>query len=245
MISALIHWLYPSTCIQCGRVLKPFRQICSTCLTLIAPIVPPLCLKCGKPITGLPVEPDFQGLCPDCLTTPRAFDAARAPAIYTEPLSQWIIHLKYRHKPRIGSDLGHWMAQQLEEWIKSLDPMDGVTFVPLHRKRLRQREYNQAEWIARALAQTLDLACLPLLRRTHFEGAQVGKSRWKRWEQTQKAFKVVNPHVVKGKSWLIVDDVHTTGATLHACSMALKQAGARHVYALTLATTPTTDAGVR
>ncbi len=180
----------------------------------------------------------FEGVCPDCLETPRGYDAARAPALYVEPLKEWIAMMKYRHDPHIAVDLGTWAAHQLKDWLGTLGRITGVTGVPLHPRRERTREYNQAEWIARAVAEVLNRPWVATLERVRFEGSQVGRTRQERWEHVIQAFRVPDRRRVQGGIWLLVDDVHTTGATLHACSVALKRAGAQHVYALTVATTP-------
>ena len=238
MFRSALYWLFPSLCVGCQRVLPLFQRVCCSCLSLVTRVTRPLCVKCGKPILGLPLEPTFEGICPDCLEAPRGYDAARSPALYVEPLKEWIALMKYRHDPYIAVALGTWAAHQMEDWLRTLGHLTGVTCVPLHPRRKRTREYNQAEWIARAIAKELDRPWMTTLERVHFEGSQVGRTRPERWAHVLHAFRVPDRRQVRGGIWLLVDDVHTTGATLHACSVALKRAGARHVYALTVATTP-------
>ncbi len=107
--------------------------------------------------------------------------------------------------------------------------------VPLSADHAWERGYNQSTLLARPFALHLRIPLRPCaLRRTRITQAQVGLNAQERRENVSRAF-MADPRDVAGKSILIVDDVTTTGATMQACAQALRDAGARYVYGLTLA----------
>ncbi|MBA4356017.1 MAG: ComF family protein, partial [Novosphingobium sp.] len=117
---------------------------------------------------------------------------------------------------------------------------DAVVPVPLHASRLRSRRFNQAELIARRVARKLQLPCTPAaLARIRETPSQVGLSANQRQLNVRGAFAVPEAQVaaVRGKTILLIDDLMTTGATLAACARALKRAGCRAAYGLTLFST--------
>jgi ComF family protein len=130
---------------------------------------------------------------------------------------------------------GRWMARAGDELVAEADL---VAPVPLHWRRLFMRRYNQAALLARMVARGGDTILAPdLLRRARWTGSQAGLKAVERRRNVRKAFEV-HPRwlaKLKGRTVLLVDDVLTTGATVEACTGALKQAGAAHVDVLTLA----------
>lgn len=140
--------------------------------------------------------------------------------------------MKYRRN--IG--FGEAIAMQMAEFVLSLHwPIDMLIPVPLGKKRLKERGYNQVALVARPLAYQLGLpyepGALVKARDTH---SQVGLTISQRSENVQDAYQA-DSQVVKGKNVLIMDDVATTGSTISACTTALLSAGAREVYVLTIA----------
>jgi competence protein ComFC len=111
--------------------------------------------------------------------------------------------------------------------------------VPLDSARQRERGYNQAERIARAVARRMKLPLLPAsaLRRVRSTTTQIGLSRRERRDNMKDGF-AANRALVDDRRALLIDDVMTTGATLDSCARALRAAGARDVLALTVARTP-------
>ena len=140
--------------------------------------------------------------------------------------------MKYKRNVSLGDTL----ARQLATRVESLHwPIDAVTIVPAGRQRLSERGYNQVELLAGPLAEFLKKPFLPKVliksRETH---TQVGLSHIQRKENVAGAFQG-NPRLAADKCFLLVDDVATSGATLAACTQALRDAGAREVFAFTLA----------
>lgn len=139
-------------------------------------------------------------------------------------------HLKYRNLKALARPLAKLMAEYLES---NPLPVDLILAVPMHPKRVRQRGYNQSDLLAQELSYLINLptasGSLVRLRNTP---SQVSLGAEARRSNVQGAFRCKN-QVCQGKSVLLVDDVCTTGATLNACALALKEAGAASVWGLT------------
>lgn len=169
-----------------------------------------------------------------CRAEKYGFDRARSFAHYDEKLTAAILLLKYEE---IHS-LGNWFAARLREVAAGNEDFlraDAVVPVPLHPDRLRERGYNQAELIAAPLARRLNLKLgAYLLVRTLPRPPRLHLSRRERWESVRGAYAISKGARVDNLRVLLVDDVMTTGATLDACSRALKRAGAAEVFALTV-----------
>lgn len=156
----------------------------------------------------------------------------RSWLVFDSPIRQALHRLKYRRDVGLGDAL----AAQMAEHVVSLEwPLDAIVPVPLGAKRLRERGYNQTALIARPLALALGLHYQPAaLRRTRETRSQVGLSAPERRENVRNAFSA-EPQLVRGKTILVLDDVATTGSTLSSCAEALLSAGAKDVFALTVA----------
>lgn len=167
--------------------------------------------------------------------TPRPFAIARAVGLYQDTLLTAIHLFKYRGRIGIGHLLGNVMAEAAGG-IWDMKVFDLILPVPLHRKRLRERGFNQALVLARRIAKRF---ALPLdfrtLRREAFSAPQVGLGRAERTVNVRGAFSVRPPERTAGRRILLVDDVYTTGSTLAECATTLLAAGADSVAVLTLA----------
>jgi len=140
--------------------------------------------------------------------------------------------LKYGGVRVLAEPLAEMMAAT---WSLGPLPVTAIVPVPLHPHRVRQRGYNQAVLLARALAPRLDLpAQQDWLVRTRDTRSQVGLTRSERWANVDGAFRCPAAAAVVGQRVLLVDDVFTSGATLRAAAQALRAAGADTVWALTL-----------
>jgi ComF family protein len=184
----------------------------------------PVCDGCGTPF-----EYDPGSRCPACLAKPRAFDAARAACLYDELSRDPILKLKHADRLDLAPLFARWISRAARTLI---DGADAVAPVPLHRRRLLSRRYNQAAEIARPLARLTRLDYLPdaLVRRRATE-TQGGKSGSGRRRNVAGAFEVPAGRAsqVQGRRILLIDDVMTTGATAEGCARALKAAGAARV----------------
>lgn len=156
----------------------------------------------------------------------------RSWAVFDSPIQNGLHTMKYRGNVSLGEAL----AVQMVEFVRSLAwEIDLVIPVPLGKKRLQQRGYNQVALVAEPLAYHLVWDYRPqALWKARETRSQVGLSHSQRRENVQDAYQA-DPAAVKQKFILLIDDVATTGSTIVACANALKSAGARDVYAITIA----------
>lgn len=150
--------------------------------------------------------------------------------------SRALVHaLKYQQADYVAPAMGRMLFAQFSKYPE-LAGIDLIIPVPLHPKKKRQRGYNQSELLARCFAREAGLALdtTSLVRSRHTK-SQTKLGRHARLENMVGAFTCVNAPNIKGKTILLIDDVATTGATLEGCAVALKQAGARKIFAYTFA----------
>ena len=236
----LVDWLYPPRCRACaGRILgRDAEYFCSACWKSIQPVSHPLCTLCGRPFPDAGGDDHVCGLC--LVRTPH-FVAARAWACYPreeleeQPLRQVVQKFKYGRKVSLGKPLGRLMARGCREFLAGCR-IDLIVPVPLHRKRLRWRGFNQAVLLARQVARAyevpIDVFALQRVRET---AAQTQLSEEERRRNVRGAFALNPGRSVAGLNVLLVDDVYTSGATANECSRTLLRSGAKEVYVLTLA----------
>jgi ComF family protein len=148
---------------------------------------------------------------------------------------QLIYQLKYANQPQLGRFLGQLYGGVLAN-VSWPYPFEGIVPIPLHKRRLRQRGYNQSQFFADGLASVLHIPCMDnCIERIKNTRSQTTYSMVARLKNVSDAFSVVRPGLVSGKHLLLVDDVATTGATLEAAALALLAAGARAISVATLA----------
>jgi ComF family protein len=239
MCEALASLAFPAPCRICTRILDTGGPIpfCHACLDALTQALPePLCAQCGRPIVSAAAAEGMSlPQCHLCRSQVYSFDFARSFGTYTPRMSRAILLLKYGNV----APLGAWFARRLADLVER-EPdgfaADAVVPVPLDRGRLRERGYNQAELIAKPLARLLGIPFRSyLLVRTRPRPNQLRLTRRERWETVRGAYATHKTAQVDKLRVLLVDDVFTTGATLDACSRALKGAGAARVVGLTVA----------
>lgn len=180
---------------------------------------------CGLPL----VRP---GLCPACTGSHPPYKIMRSWLVFEGPIRAALHKLKYRRNLALGDALARHLFPSIRDfgW-----PVDTVIPVPLGKKRIQERGYNQVGMVALPLAAQGGWEYSPeALTRARETRSQVGLSVAERRENVSGAFHG-EPGKVSGRTVLLIDDVATTGATMSACSQALLESGARDVYALTLA----------
>jgi ComF family protein len=137
-------------------------------------------------------------------------------------LTQKFIHaLKYKGVVNIGNEFGKWLGSELKD-IKNYQQIDAVIPVPLHKKKLKQRGYNQVEGFGKEIAKTLNVEYIDdVLIKITPTTSQVFKERVARIFSQQEVFTTQNEQKIKGKHLLVVDDIITSGATLESCGAKL------------------------
>lgn len=234
ILAGIADLLFPPCCPVCGILLteRTFTPFCPLCRTGIRFIGSPLCPRCGLPFST-PEGEDH--LCGSCLAREPAYAIARSMAYYEGSLLAAIHLFKYRGKTGIGEALGRMLADYAGT-LWNLGAFTLVVPVPLHRRRLRSRGFNQAGILAREVAVRFGLPLeLMTLRRVVPTAPQVNLGREARLTNVRGAFAVGRPERVAGQRILLVDDVYTTGGTLTECAETLLTAGADAVALLTLA----------
>jgi len=226
-LSALANRL-PSQCAICHA--WPAQRVCDACRAQFAPRLA-RCATCACTV------PQGVAQCGQCLLHPPPLDACLAAVSYGYPWAHLLAQFKFHADPGWAAALAGLM-HQIPGAQAALAQADLVLPVPLSPGRLRQRGYNQALLLARRLDGSRVHA--QMLLRTRDAEAQSHLTRAERLRNLRGAFALdpLQARQVAGRRVLLVDDVMTTGATLHAAAAPLREAGARHITAMVLARTP-------
>ncbi len=209
------------------------RDLTDSALRLL---FPPRCVLCGRE-GDLMCESCRRSfpprLDPDAIPRLPGIRAARAVWPYEGNVREIVRRYKYNGLRSLAPVLASEMAYVSREW----DPAIGlIVHVPAHPARLRERGYDQSELLARELSRMMGIRAVPALERVRETAVQArAMNSAERSENVRGAFHVPDPEQIRRATVLLIDDVLTTGATLKEAARALRRAGARNVYALTLA----------
>ncbi|KQM28371.1 MULTISPECIES: ComF family protein [unclassified Sphingomonas] len=232
-IAQLVALAIPPRCPGCGVVVEADHRFCAGCWTGLRFLGDPACAGCGAPMA---VDQGPGMRCAPCLHQPPVHDGVRAAVAYGPVARDVALKLKYGGRLALATTMARLMARHLAVDADCLIP------VPLHRRRLWSRGYNQSVLIAAALGRMRGLPVLrDSLRRTRPTPPLRGMSGRARAKAVRGAFVVDDPAAVAGRSVVLIDDVHTSGATVDACTNALRRAGARRVTVLCWARVVGTD----
>jgi ComF family protein len=250
--ASLFATLFPSDCRLCGAPLINISRlpVCEDCLHAMPPITGGLCAICGERLVSpFAFSADGQSsesgeaLCGLCRRLEPPYVKATAYGSYESGLRELIHLLKYNQVRPAANVLGRMLAEAIEDLQPLFSASEVLAVpVPLHSRKLRQREFNQSELIARA---ALKINSAPaqfqlsagILERCRETKSQIGLSRHQRRENIRGAFVVAKPSEIVGREVLVVDDVFTTGTTVSECARVLRRAGASKVYVATVART--------
>lgn len=212
MLKALVNLFFPKVCLTCQlQLIDNEKHLCTTC-------------RHKLPLTNYHLTQDnfisklFYGRA-------KIETATALLRFEKKGITQQLIHqLKYKEQQQIGAFLGTWLGAELSD-CEDYSSIDIVVPVPLHKKKLRSRGYNQVTKFGEEIATALQAEYIDdiLIKVTNTK-SQVTKNRFSRWTGKNDTFALSNKQKIAGKHILLVDDIITTGATLEACILELNKA---------------------
>lgn len=222
--------IYPNKCIFCGEIMPPEKNICDTCFENLPWIHGEICGECGS-------------LKEDCQCEKRHgsyYEGVASVFYYSDSVRDCIRRFKFQGEKYIYPELGNLMTECLRKRFSGID-FDYVTYVPIDKKRRRQRGYNQSELLARRISEKTGIPfgenLIKKIYRTHI---QHECDMLERKGNLLGAFDIDPSFSVEGRTILLVDDIRTSGATLSECGKMLYLYGADKVFCLTAATVNST-----
>ena len=231
LFESLFTLFFPAHCAGCAAKVEAGQDFCPSCADTIEFIRIPRCQSCSQPFDGITAE--FE--CPNCRGVAFHFECAVSVVRSRRVIRELIHRLKYNREIWIVKTLGRILVQGLEDVRLSGQDFDAIVPVPLHQKRLREREFNQAALLAGQLSRASGLPVRDVLVRSRYTGTQTALDRAERRQNLRNAFSLRKNADVTDQNLLLIDDVLTTGSTLDACAAILLEQGAESVRALTLA----------
>lgn len=222
-ISDLIDLIFPRTCVVCGELLSPQeKDICINCLSTLPKI---------EKIHLDEIEKSFWG----------KVEIERATSFMyyhkNSPYNNLIHRLKYKNRPDTGDRLAFLAAKEIAE-SGFFDDIDAIVPLPLSKRKMRQRGYNQCDYIAKGLSRATGIPVIKnAVKRLKSNETQTHKSRDERWQNVEGIFALSDATLIEGKHILLIDDILTTGATLASCAKSIQEGCQCKISIFTLAYT--------
>jgi len=229
-----LGFFYPEICKLCEseRAIAKNGFVCARCWQQVRVIRPPFCERCGLPFAG-----DFTTTfeCTNCREMELHFSSARSAVVARTVALEAIHRFKYQRALWFENFLADIFLREAVPVLREQN-WDFIAPVPLHPVKHREREFNQAELLAKHLGAATKIPLnTKLLRRVHFTMTQTLLTREQRAGNMRGAFSMKKNARLNGEKIILVDDVFTTGATTSACAKVLRQAGAGEVCVWTVA----------
>lgn len=231
-LRAVASLFYPALCAACHAPVTRGDYVCQNCLDKAQRIIAPFCAKCSEPFSG---AIDGQFTCGNCAHRSLAFDAAVSAYRSRGVVRFIILQLKYNRQLHLRHPVAEWLQEAMNDARLSQRPFDLIVPVPLHPARFRERGFNQADILAKILAQKINVPLGRALDRIRYTTTQTAFDRTDRMENLRGAFRLRKNIDLRGLQVLLVDDILTTGSTLSECARVLRQGGAHSIYAVTAA----------
>lgn len=211
LLEALLDLVYPPRCVFCHRLLPGSGiSVCRTCREQL-------------PYTGTLAE----------RSKIKSIEHCFSPLFYEKTVRDSLHRYKFEQRRGYAGVYADFMLKCIDENQISCD---SITWVPVSRRRLHERGYDQSELLARAIAAKRGVPCLRLLEKSrHTRQQSLIKDPGQRKANVKGAYRCVDPSLAAGRRFLLVDDIVTSGATLSECAKVLKEAGAAGIIALTVA----------
>ena len=212
-ISNLLDIIFPRHCIVCGEILSgEEKDICLNCLVRM-PLI--------ETRTLAEIEKIFWGIVP--------IERVASYIYYRKgtPYNRLLHHIKYKERPDVGVRLATNAATELKS-RGFFEGIDAIVPLPLSKKKLKKRGYNQCDYIAQGIAKVTGIEIIDdCVVRNKANETQTHKSRDERWKNVEGIFSIINNRKIEGKHILLIDDVLTTGATLANCAKVLIECGCK------------------
>lgn len=237
IIKVILDYIYPKNinCIICDNPIKATNtySLCKDCFNELHFILYG-CGKCGKPIINHNLERESLSDCSYCYNKNFYFDRAISCIEYNVVSKNLILDFKYKNKTYLCKYIAQIMKEKLE--IENLD-IDYILFVPLHKKRLKKRGFNQSEKIANELSNLTKIPVVDCISRVKNTKKLYSLSKNQRQKELKNGFGVKNNiNLIKNKKVILIDDIFTTGSTANEISKVLKLCCVSNIYILTLLT---------
>ena len=200
-------------------------ELCDNCAKDFNPYRGNRCITCDRPI-------DNTGECSICKSEKIYFEKGYCVYPYAGAVRNTILNFKFKNMALYYTYLGSKMTEYYFEYI--MESYDYITAVPIHKKKLKIRGYNQAELLAEYISEQINIPYCTVLKRTVNTKPQNALNKKERGVNIKNAFSLIDNINIKNKSILIVDDIFTTGTTINECCKVLKKAGAFKVDFLSL-----------
>lgn len=211
MIQQIINYIFPNVCGICGKIDK--NSLCPSCRVKLKPILKAKIQKIrGKNFLYLAYLFEYSGI-----------------------IREKLISYKFRDHSYLDKTFSKIIIKN-KKICRFIKKYDIIIPVPIHKKRFRQRGYNQSELIARKVSQALEIPMeTGILIKDKNNIAQSTLTKMERMQNAKNVYSVSNPSKIKNKKILVIDDIYTTGSTAEECSKMLKQAGASEIAVLVIA----------
>lgn len=227
ILDVIRYSLFPRRCELCAEVVEPNESRCEQCRS-VEIIKGEICKACGSETKNCS--------CPKNARKPE-YRCVTAPYYFENSIAKAIVKMKNYGYTELVYPMADAMLSVINDRYKDIS-FDFVTFVPLTRARELKRGYNQSQLLAQAVADGLGIPCVPALKKIYNTKSQRRSRAGSRMVNLHGAFDLnVDYSMIDDKTVLLIDDVKTTGSTLHECAFVLNGYGARAVYASTVAVT--------
>lgn len=224
ILAVVTDALFPKRCPVCNGII-PFcaGEICDGCREKLTKVAEPYCLKCGKPLLN---EAEY---CSDCRNNDHMYIRGRALYVYDSIMRKSIYRFKYYGKREYAKYYGRAMAEEFGRWYKAIGA-EALVPVPIHKKRLAARGYNQAELLAEEISRVVGIPVRKdLIERCESTQIMRELSAQDRQNNLKRAFKI-KAYDVKLSTIVIIDDIYTTGSTIDAVASCIRGAGVEKIY---------------
>jgi len=234
-INSFLEYVYPDniSCILCDKPIKKTNtySLCKDCFKDLH-FIQNGCVKCGKPIVHYHLEENDGLLCSTCRSKNHYFDKGISCIEYNDSSKDLVLGFKYNKKTYLAKYIAQIITEKIS--MESIE-FDYILFVPIHKKRLKERGFNQSEKIARYLSKLVDKPILDCIYRKENTRKLYNLSKIERNIELKNAFDIKsNIKELRNKNVLLVDDIFTAGSTVNEISKLLKINSVNKVFVFTL-----------